>query len=336
MTVPLSTPGLWLTGFERGIMLAGLALALGGLSGQALARNYKEPAPAPLPEPWAVQGCLIGLAATAALIVTALIDPRLATNLARPLVAGPRGAATLVIASLEFSCFAVAAALIRLGKSGPVQLLLGVVFFESLRTHIEGLLPLAGALLTICHLLPAVVWAGMLAYVLRAAVAWRADPVATQALIRLYGNTAAWLFGAVVVTGVLSAVLLLPLGSLLTTDYGRFLIVKSALVVVVAGLAIAGRAALNRRAKEGAGPALVTKVECGMLAAVLLVAGLLTVITPPPKGLFRTHAASSNVTHADHPSRAGAPPRPTPAIPPAPTGAALSVAAGILTRHEHR
>jgi copper transport protein len=297
--VSLLNPGLWLAGLERGVLLAGLALALGGLSGRALARNYKEPAPAPLPEPWAIQGCLIGLGAAAALIVTALIDPRLATNLARPLVPGPRGAATLVIACLELACFAVAAVLIRLGKTAPgTQFLLGVVFVESLRAHPEGLLPLAGALLTICHLLPAVVWAGLLAYTLRAAIAWRADPTAMRGLIRLYGNAAAWLFGTVVVTGLLSAVLLVPLHSLLTTDYGRFLIVKSSLVVVVAGLAIAGRAALNRRAEAGAGPALVTRVECGMLAAVLLVTGLLTVITPPPKGIFgHAHAATSRAAH---------------------------------------
>ncbi len=297
--VPLSTPGLWLTGLERAVLLAGLALALGGLAGRALARNYKEEAPAPLPEPWAVQGCLIGLGAAAALIVTALVDPTLATNLARPLVPGPRGAATLVIACLEFAGFAAAALMIRYGKTGPgTQALLGVVFVESLRGHPEGLLPLAGALLTICHALPAVVWAGLLAYIVRAAIAWRADPVAMRGLIRLYGNAAAWLFGTVVATGVLSAVLLVPLRSLFTTDYGRLLVIKAALVLVVAGLAIAGRAALNRRAEAGAGPALVTRVECGMLAAVLVVTGLLTVITPPPKGIFATtHPSTSHAAH---------------------------------------
>ena len=108
-------------------------------AGRALARNYKEEAPAPLPEPWAIQGCLIGLGAAAALIVTALIDPTLATNLARPLVPGPRGAATLVISSLEFACFAAAAGLIRLGKTGPgTQALLGVVFVESLGAIRKG------------------------------------------------------------------------------------------------------------------------------------------------------------------------------------------------------
>jgi copper transport protein len=297
--VSLSVPGLWVTGLERGLLLAGLAVAIGGLSGRGLGRNYKGTFPKPLPEPLALQGCALGLAGAAALIVTALVDPHLATNLARPLVAGPRSAATLVFATVELAFFALAALLLKLGKPGPaVQPLLGVVLAESLRAHPEGLLPLAGALLTICHLLPAVIWAGMLVYVLQAAVAWRADPVAMQGLVKLYGNAATWLFAVVIITGVLSALLLVPLSSLLTTDYGRFLIVKAALVAVVAGLALAGRAALNRLAAPGAGPPRVTKLECATLAAVLVVTGLLTVITPPAKPIFSR--ATPATTHASH------------------------------------
>jgi copper transport protein len=153
------------------------------------------------------------------------------------------------------------------------------------------LLPLAGALLTICHLLPAVIWAGMLCYVLQAAVAWRGDPPAMRGLIRLYANAAAWLFAVVVITGIASALLLVPISSLLTTDYGRFLLVKSALVVVVACLAIAGRKALNRPVAAGAGPARVTRAELATLAAVLIITGFLTVITPPAKSVFGGSAA---------------------------------------------
>jgi copper transport protein len=294
--VSMTAPGLWLTGIERGLLLIGLSVSLGGISGRGLARNYKGTHPAPLPEPWVLPGCLLGMAAAAALIVTALADPRLAANLAHPLVPGPRSAATLVFAIAEFACFGLTALLERLGKRGArVQLLLVVVLAESLRAHPEGLLPLAGALLTICHLLPAVLWIGMLAYVLRAAIAWRADPPAAQALIRLYGTAAAWLFAIVVVTGIASAALLVPVSSLLTTDYGRFLIVKAALVCVVACLAIAGRAALNRGAASGAAsPARVTKAELAMLAAVLIVTGLLTVITPPAKPLFGAPGAATS------------------------------------------
>jgi copper transport protein len=297
--VSLSGPGRWLTGIERGLLLAGLALPIGGLSGRGLAKNLKGTFPTPLPGPWAMQGCLLGMAAALALTVTALADSSLAAKLAHPLVAGPRSSATLVFAVIELVCFALAALLLRLGKPGPaVQPLLGVVLAESLRAHPEGLLPLAGALLTICHLLPALIWVGMLVYVLRAAVAWRADPVAIQGLIRLYGNAAAWLFSIVVVTGVLSAVLLVPLSSLLTTDYGRFLIAKAALVAVVAGLAVAGRVALSKRAAAGAGPPRVTRLECATLVAVLVVTGLLTVITPPAKQIFGR--ASPATTHVGH------------------------------------
>ena len=61
-SVPLTTPGLWLTGIERGLMLAGLALALGGLAGRGLARHYKGARPGPLPGPWALRGSLLGAA----------------------------------------------------------------------------------------------------------------------------------------------------------------------------------------------------------------------------------------------------------------------------------
>ncbi len=311
--VSLSVPGLWLTGLERGVLLGGLAVALGGLSGRGLAKNYKGTCPAPLPEPWVSQGCLIGMVAALALTVTALADPSLAANLARPLVPGPRSSATLVIAVIELACFALAALLRRLGKEGlAVQALLGVVLAESLRAHPEGLLPLVGALLTICHLLPAVVWAGMLVYVLRAAIAWRADPPAMRGLVRLYASAAAWLFAVVLITGVLSALLVIPISSLLITDYGLFLVAKAALVTVVAGLAVAGRVALakpTRTTRPDAGPARVTKLECATLAAVLIVTGLLTVITPPARPLFGR--ASPAATHAGHAGHARPPATPS-------------------------
>jgi copper transport protein len=100
-------------------------------------------------------------------------------------------------------------------------------------------------------------------------------------LMRLYATAAAWLFTILVITGVISALVLVPLRSLLTTTYGRVLIVKAVLVAVAACMAVAGRLWLRRRPEPGAGPALATKVECGTIAAVLAVTGLLTALTPP-------------------------------------------------------
>ena len=289
---PLSTPALWLTGAERWLLLAGLSIALGGLAGRGLARHYlarddTPAAPVRPPAPWALRGSLTGLVASAALLITALAAPGVATALARPPAAGLGTRGTAIVAAAEAVCFALAAILARLRQPGwSVAPLLGVVLAEGIRAHPEGMIPAAGALLSYCHLLPAVLWAGMLVYTARAAIAWRAHPGSARGLFRLYGTAAAWLFGVVVVTGVISAVLLVPLSSLLTTTYGRFLIVKAALVALAAALALVSRAGLRRPAPPGTRLPLATRLEIAALAAVLAATGLLTVLTPPARPLF--------------------------------------------------
>jgi copper transport protein len=121
----------------------------------------------------------------------------------------------------------------------------------------------------------------MLCYALRAAIAWRAYPVAAHGIVRLYATAAAWLFAVVLVTGVVSALVLVPLGSLFTTAYGLFLVAKAAVVCVAAGLAVVGRMWLGRQRAAGSGPALATKLEVVALAVVIAITGILTVLTPP-------------------------------------------------------
>jgi len=305
-SAPLSTPALWLTGAARWLLLAGLSLALGGLAGRGLARQYvaredTPGAPAPLPPPWALRGSLIGLAASAALLIIARAGPVVAARLARPPVAGLASRATGVIAAAELACFALAALTLRLRQPRwSLPPLFGVVLAEGIRAHPEGSIPVAGALLTCCHVLPGVVWAGMLVYTARAAIAWRADPRSAQGLFRFHGMAAAWLFVAVVVTGVVSALLLVPVGSLVTTTYGRVLLVKAALVAVAAALALASRVRLRHPPEPGAGLPLVTRLEIGALAAVLAAAGLLTVLTPPAKPIYpgRARSAAAPVVRA--------------------------------------
>ncbi|HUC26403.1 MAG TPA: CopD family protein [Streptosporangiaceae bacterium] len=300
--VPLSTPALWLTGIERGLMFAGLALALGGLAGRGLARQYKGTRPGPLPPPWALRGALIGLAASCALLVTAVAGPGIATGLAQPAPPGLGSGGTAEIAAVEAVLFALATLVLRLRRPGWAAVLLsGVVLAEGLRSHPEGVIPVAGALVTYCHLLPAILWAGMLAYALRAAIAWRAYPVAAQGIIRLYSTAAAWLFALVVITGIVSALVLVPLSSVLTTAYGRFLIAKAVIVGVAAGLAVAGRMWLRRPSAPHVGPALVTRLEVCALAAVLLITGILTVLTPPAKPASASSAAQDQAAIWRHP-----------------------------------
>ena len=308
MAVPLSTPALWLTGAERGLMFGGLALALGGLAGRGLARQYKGERPGPLPPPWALRGALAGLAACCALLVTALAGPGIAAGLAQPAPPGLRSGGTAEIAAVEAVLFALAALLLQLRRPGwGAVLLAGVVLAEGIRSHPEGVIPVAGALVTYCHLLPALLWAGMLAYALRTAIAWRGHPVAAQGIIRLYATAAAWLFSLVLITGIVSALVLVPVSSLVTTTYGRFLIAKAVIVGVAAGLAVAGRMWLRRPAGPGIGPALVTRLEISALAAVLAITGILTVLTPPAKPASAQSGLSGQVAsqHPTHlPSRA--------------------------------
>jgi copper transport protein len=291
-------------------MLAGLALALGGLAGRAVSRHYKGPRPGPLPGPWALRGSLLGAAASASLLATALIGPGLAAELARPNPPGLTSGGTAQIAAVELVLFALSAVLLRLRRSTPAAVLLsGVVIAEGIRSHPEAVIPAAGALLTYCHVFPAVLWAGMLCYALRAAIAWRAHPAAAHAIVRLYATAAAWLFAIIVVTGVISALVLVPLGSLFTTAYGLFLVAKAALVCVAAGLATAGRLWLRRQPDTGGGgPAFATKLEVVALAAVIAITGILTVLTPPDRSASAPSTPSGQAAalryygHADNPA----------------------------------
>jgi copper transport protein len=295
----LAVPGLWLTGLERGLMLAGLVMALGGLAGRGLARQYKGERPGPLPGPWAVRGSLVGLAASAALLVTALAGPRLAAQLASPAAAGLRSGGTAEIATVEVVLFGLATVLARVRRPGWAALMLCcVIVAEGIRSHPEGIVPVAGALLTFCHVTPAVLWAGLLAYALRTGTEWRHHPAAVRGIIRLYATAAAWLFVLVLISGIISAVLLVPVGSVLTTAYGLFLVAKVVVVGAAAGFAMAGRLWLRREPGPGAGPSQSTRLELAVLAIVLAITGILTVLTPPAKPISASAAASAAALHA--------------------------------------
>lgn len=288
----------------RWLMLAGLAGALGGLAGRGLARQYKGTVPAPLPPPWALRSSLLGLAATAALTIVIFSLRALLTLPGHPAVASLLTTGQGGLTGIECAGFALAAAALRLRQPGlSVLPLLGVVLAEAIRAHPEGIVPVGGALLSVVHVLPALMWAGMLVYTLRAALAWRHDPPAMRGLVRLYANAAVWLFAVVVLTGVVTALVLVPLGSLLSTGYGIMVIIKAVLVAAVAVAAIAGRARLGRVPETGGGPARATRLECYGLAAVLAATAVLTVLTPPAAparaaGPARAaHAAAGTARH---------------------------------------
>ena len=270
-----SSPGQWLTAVLRWLLFAGLAVTLGGLAGRALAGwstggargTLTGPDPGPPPAPWALRGALLGAAASAGLAVLVLGGGSFTAGLEHFSVPRLLSGGVGVITAVELASFAAAAVLARARRPGwAVPPLLAVIVAEGLRAHPESVVPAGGALLTWAHLLAAALWAGMLLYVVRAGLAWRASPAAVHGLVRAYARVAAWLFGLVVATGVIEALLLIPLSDLFSTGYGRVLVIKAALVGSAAALAVAGRLWLRRRPTPGAGPARVTRLESGTLA----------------------------------------------------------------------
>ena len=287
---PESSPGQWPTAVLRWLLFAGLAVALGGIAGRALALWFRSgvrstltaAARVPLPGPWALRGALVGTVASAGLALLDVGGGSLAAGLGHFSVPRLLSGSAGVITAVEFAAFAAAAVLARLRRPRWAVLpLLVVVAAEGLRAHPENVVPAGGAVLTWAHLLAAALWAGMLLYVARAALAWRSDPSAVHGLVRAYARVAAWLFALAVATGVIEALLLVPLPDLFATDYGRTLAVKAALVAAVAGLAVGGRLWLRRKPAPGAGPGRVTRAESAALAVVLAAAAVLTTFAAP-------------------------------------------------------
>lgn len=274
------TKGFWQTAVLRGLLFAGLALALGELFARRLLRRL--PHPTPLPRSWMGSASIAGLTASVGLALLLLGNGSLIAGITDPsfsaLKSGP-GIVTIV----EVAGFALAATMVLIRRRGWAWLpLVAVIAAEAARAHPGSTspLPLLGMPLTVLHLGGAALWVGALVYVLRAAVAWRHEPALARSAIAAYSRPAAWIFITVVVTGLASALLLLPVNQIISTDYGRVLLIKIAVVTVTAGLAWAARRQLRRRASL-AGIRRPARLEAFALVAVLALSAVLTVLPPP-------------------------------------------------------
>lgn len=122
-------------------------------------------------------------------------------------------------------------------------------------------------------------------HVVRVAFARRRAGEGARGIVADYSRVALWLVLVVVAAGILSAIVLLPLGELpgvLTeTAYGRWLIAKLALVVLAVALALSARWHLTRRRRQ---PSAAARVEAGVLTGVLVTSAALTALAPPASG----------------------------------------------------
>ncbi|MFE9600092.1 copper resistance protein CopC [Streptomyces hokutonensis] len=254
----------------RWLLFTALALLPGGLTTNRLAARVPD-APARRPRSRSLPAALVGFAAALGLMALVIGDGSLRSAFdTRP----------GVLSLIEAAGFALAvvAVLVR-HRSWVVVPLAAVVFAEALRAHPQAEQAVAGPVLTFVHLTAAALWFGALVQALRTMVAWRGERAAARALLSAYARLAAWLFAAVVTTGVIAALLLVPLGDVFTTTYGQVLLAKIALVGGAAALAHLARRRLH--ATSGRLPYRAARLEASALVVVLAVSATLTVLRAP-------------------------------------------------------
>ncbi|MEX2290558.1 MAG: copper resistance CopC family protein [Mycobacteriales bacterium] len=275
------------TALPRALLFLGLALALGGMAGAAIAR--REAGDRAATRPWTRLGALLGVAgATTMLLQVASFQPSDV-----PALLQTSGPARLLAAEAALFSFALLVARAPLRGAVAAVALAGVVLLEGLRAHPGEAVGSFGVLLTVVHLAAAAMWVGGLVHVVRLAVAWRGRSLATWMVVGAYARIAAALFLVVLLTGTLSALLLLPtLSDWSSTTYGQVLLLK--LVVVAAALAAAltarlrhrrgvdnGADVVNRRDRSPWALSNAARFQAALLALVVVVTAGLTSATPP-------------------------------------------------------
>lgn len=265
----------WAGAVVRWLLLAGFALAFGGLVGERITASARRENPRlPRLRSWSPHGAGLGLLAAAAAAVVLVADAGSATALWQSIPG------RVVLADAAGFLLALVLMTTRAPRWALLPLL-AVPLAEGVASHSNVEVPIAGAALTGVHLAAAATWAGALLHTARTVLRWRSTPPAVRWVLLAYARMAAWVFVVVVATGLIMALLLVPLPAVTTTAYGQSLLVKLALVAVATALALAGRWALRRR--RLCRVTGTVRFEAATLVAVLAATAVL-VSTPTPAG----------------------------------------------------
>ncbi|MGH3677662.1 MAG: copper resistance CopC/CopD family protein [Mycobacterium sp.] len=265
----------------RWLLFAGLAVAVGGLIAQRFTASARAEQPALPPlRTWVPAALLAALAGVLGLMTLRVMD-------AGSLAAAWNGRAGVVLLA-EAAGLAAALAMLRLGGWALAALVV-VIAAEGIRSHADATAGAGGAVLTGMHLAAITIWVGALVHTVRAVVAWRQVAGAVRWVLASYVRLALWTYLAVVTTGVISALVLIPLSQLVSTTYGRVLLIKLGLVAAASGAALTARL-IRRNPDRAARLGRVMATEAGLLVVVLAASAVL-VSTPPPRGSASAPAA---------------------------------------------
>lgn len=193
------------------------------------------------------------------------------------------GIAWIIMFGLSFLGFV----LLHRSRFLDVLWLLALLFTQSFIGHSYGIGGENGAILVnFVHLLAAAVWAGGLLYI---AVHWKNQREHVKQFLPQYSHLALDSLILLVLSGGLLVFLFLPsLSYLLYTQWGIMLLIKIALVLGVIAVGVFMRRALKKNEENALRKGL--KLDFSLMAAVLIVVGIMTYLSPvPPNQAFNWH-----------------------------------------------
>lgn len=281
----------WFAALRKWLLLTGFTLAFGGLIAErfvAVARTENPTLPqVPQVSRYAAMLGLAAAATSAAVLVNDLGGVSALWE-SRPGLA----------VTAEAAGFALAIALLTSSRPRWALAPLAVVALaEGAVSHGGVESPVTGAALTAIHIGAAGLWAGALVHTARTVVAWRSRPHAVRWMLVSYARMALWVFLTVATSGLVLALILVPLPAWTASTYGQTLMVKLVLVLVAVGLAVMGRRVARQPAAELDLARRTTRFESATLVAVIAVTAVLVSMPtpaadagagappPPPRGM---------------------------------------------------
>lgn len=266
------SPPAWGTAILRWLLFTGLALAIGGVLARRFTQTARDELPTlPTLRSWLPAALMLALIGSAGLVAQRVVE-------AGGIAAAWDGRAGVLL-PIESAALMVALAAVRLGRWVLVPLAV-VVAAEGIRSHAGTSDGAFGAALTGVHLAAICVWVGALVYTIRAVWAWRRVDGAVRWVLAHYVRLALWTYLAVVASGVISLLVVVPLSQLTSTTYGRVLLVKLGLVAVASAAALAARLYFRNPSRLAATRPIM-RVEAGTLVVVVAASAVLASTAPP-------------------------------------------------------
>ncbi|MEJ6513123.1 MAG: copper resistance protein CopC [Acidimicrobiia bacterium] len=179
-------------------------------------------------------------------------------------------------------------------KFGAWASLVGVTLTLSMAGHPVATNPVALSVgLDMLHMLAVSLWVGPLLIIVYDRNMWLATDESTSApSLRWFSRTAGFAVPVIVVTGVIQAWLILDgFGQILESRYGRTLIVKVCLVVVLIALGAVSRVAMQRKQSGSLRQSMGIEVLFGLIILALTS----TLVAMPPKGELEPAPLSSTI-----------------------------------------